>query len=211
MSIRIGLYDFFAFTIPGAFYLLTLGYLYANYGTQTIDFQIFREFTSLLILLGAMVAYIVGNLLDKAARQWQQFFIPKDTAKTVLDAFKANHPQFTYKFQHTDGDIIRAYIKRVDPDTASAIEKYGATRTMFRNISLNFMFLSAILLIQAITSNQWGINLFIFLSVFILSIISGKQGARYDEWYHALTYESAIASSLNPNSFVKNKKRDSSK
>lgn len=211
MSIRIGLYDFFAFTIPGIFYLFTAGYLYTTYGIQGINIQALKEFSSLLVVFGAGVAYILGNLLDKTARQWQRFFIPKDTAKKVFEAFKANHPQYIYKFQHTDADVLRSYIKRTDPDTASAIEKNGATRTMFRNISLNFLFLSVIFLIQAITSNNWVTSLLVALGSFTFSIVSGKQGARYDEWYHALTYESIIASSLKPTSFVGNKKRTSSK
>jgi len=182
-----------------------------DYGAQSIDLQALKEFTSLLVILGTMVAYLLGNLLDKFARQWQRFFVPKDSAKRTLDAFKANHPQFTYKFQHTDADIIRAFIKRIDPDTASTIEKHGATRTMFRNISLNLVFLSIIFLVQAIVTSHWVIYLSLCILTVIFSIISGQQGARYDEWYHVMTYEAAVAASLKPESFVNIKKKTSSK
>ena len=212
MSIRIGLYDFFAYTIPGAFYLLTIGYLTYTLSIWNVNFQALKDFATAATLIAITIAYMLGILLDQFARFWQRLFTSRHAELDVLEKFRKNFPNLDIKVQPNDGGILRAYIKKTDTDTASAIEKNGATRTMLRNISLNFFILFIIFLVQTIVSSQLQlITATLGIVSLVFSFSAGKQVARYDEWYYALTYESIIASSLSPSDFVEKKKRTSTK
>jgi len=54
MSIRVGLYDFFAYTIPGGLYLFTIAYLSIILGWVKIDFQILDNLS--VIQVGVLIA-----------------------------------------------------------------------------------------------------------------------------------------------------------
>ena len=209
MSIRIGLYDFFAYTIPGGFYLLTLGYLLISYTKWTINFQVLGDFTTLIAFLLITIAYLTGILLDMFARHWQSFFTSRNTEDIELEKFKTKYSHLNVKIKSTDGALIRAYLKKTDTDGASAIEKNGATRTMLRNISLNFIFLAIIFLVQSFSFINWQLTTTLCLISIALSITAGKQCARYHEWFYILTYECAVASSLKPGDFAEKRKKNS--
>jgi len=191
MSIRIGIYDFFAFTVPGIFYLLTSTYVGIILGLIKIDFNTLTEVSVLFVILMALVAYVIGLLLDPIARQWYCIFCPKDVYISVFEEFKTKHDNLKIKFDAKDWYILLTYFKRDNIEIASDIERYNATRIMLRNISLSFLILGIIQGVQFFRMNfslGYVISSFILL---ILTIIALIQCIKYDKWFYSAIYQTA--------------------
>ncbi|MFN8596392.1 MAG: hypothetical protein U0559_09450 [Anaerolineae bacterium] len=106
MSIRIGIYDFFAYTIPGALYLIAVGYLATIFGLAAIDFQWLANLAGLQALALAMCAYIGGLIVDLIAMRWSHLFRSRDLSGIKLDEFKKAHPNLDVKFKASDWHAV---------------------------------------------------------------------------------------------------------
>jgi len=194
MSIKISIYDFFAYTIPGGFYLFTIAYACSVFGLITFDFQALADLSIIQVLLIAASAYVVGLLIDRIAAIWYRLFKPKNFPQVVLDEFKAVHTDFEFKFQGRDWPILIAYLRRENIDPIP--DRFNATHIMLKNIGFNFVALAAIEAVQFIRT---GFLLWYLISCFALlvfSIIAGRQAARFNKWFYTSIYEAIIARSL---------------
>ena len=69
MNIKIGMYDFFAYTIPGGFYLLAIICGCAICGLVTIDLRTFDISLTELVAI-TVLAFVAGWVFDPVARTW---------------------------------------------------------------------------------------------------------------------------------------------
>jgi hypothetical protein len=107
MNIRISIYDFFAYTIPGGVYLFIGLYVLSQFGILNFDFLSFNpSFFQLVIIAGS--AYILGMLMEPIAKVWYGLFKPKDFPEKVLKGFQENRPHIEVKFKATDWPILMA-------------------------------------------------------------------------------------------------------
>ena len=67
MSFKLSLYEVFAYTIPGGFYLITTLYVLSSYRIITIDWNIVKDYSLWLIILSITFSYATGLLLDPIA------------------------------------------------------------------------------------------------------------------------------------------------
>jgi len=196
MSIRIGIYDFFAYTIPGGFYLLTIAYLCLISGLATIDFQSLSNPSIVQAIVVAILAYIAGLVFDPIAQPWYRLFKPKSFSKKVLDEFKESYTDLEIKFQARDWPVLLAYLRRENIDIAADIEKLNATNIMLRNASFNLVILSVIQIIQYIRTGFFAWNLVLCFVFLISSIIAGRESIKRVTWFYLGIYEAITARSL---------------
>lgn len=207
MSIRVGLYDFFAYTIPGSLYLFTVIYLGVVLGWLYIDFQLLNNLS--LVQIGGFIAlaYITGLTLDTIARYWHRFFKPKWLSKKVLDDFKAKYAHLDIKFRYGDWGVLLARLRSENIDIASEIERLNVTSIMLRNISLNLIFLAVLQIFEFIKTNfVW--HPVLSVSFIFLSIMAGRESTKFQAWFFSAIFEAVTARSLEISDLVVRKQEN---
>ena len=202
MPIRIGIYDFFAYTIPGAFYLFTIVYLCTNLGFLTIDLQSVNDLSVVQVVIAAVLAYPLGLILDPVASLWHQLFKTKDVSKAVFDSFKERRPYLEINFHPTDWGILLMYTRRHSIDMAYDIERPNVTRIMLRNISLSLIILSLIQAVHLIHSRFFARDLVSAIALAVASTIAATQATKFNRWFYSAVYESVVAHTLDPSRLV---------
>lgn len=143
MSIKIGIYDFFAYTIPGGMYLVSVIYLGYIFQSFIIDITTF-DLVPLLIFVA--LSYVIGLILNPISYKWHRLFKTKDISRTTLEKFQNNNFNFKFKFEPRDIPILIRYIKQNDMEVASEMGQFNAMHIMLRNrnVSLSLFFLTII-------------------------------------------------------------------
>src|SRR5262245_13164097 len=112
MPFRVGVYEFFARTIPGAFYIFTLLYLCNISSLVKINWQTLNNISAHWALSFAVFAFVVGSLMDPFSIYWHQLFKPSNIRYLVLEEFKALHRDWEIKIQAKDWPILLAHLRR---------------------------------------------------------------------------------------------------
>jgi len=201
MSVRIGIYDFFAHTIPGGFYGIIVVYLLHTIGFITIDINsINLSFTHWIIF--AFSAYISTLIIDPLSHTlWARFFRPENNAGVELDKFKNNHRELRIDFKSEDWPILLAYIQKEKIEMADVIEKYNATQIMLRNVSFGFLLLVLVEGVQLVQSPSLA-HISLGVMFLLFSIMSMRQSVKFGNWFYSSMYETIVAYTLNPSELV---------
>jgi hypothetical protein len=201
MSIRVGLYDFFAYTIPGGLYLFTITYLGIILGWIKIDFQVFNNLSVMQVSVLIALAYITGMILEPIAKQWQRIFKSKGISQKVLDGFKEKHADLDIRFRAWDWAVLLAYLRRENIDVAVEIERHKVTSIMLRNVSLSLILLAVIHIVEFIRTNfVW--YLVLFAALVFASIMAGRESTKFQAWFYSTIYEAITARSLEASDLV---------
>lgn len=191
MSIRLSIYDFFAYTIPGSLYLFIIGYICSQFGLLQIDLLNFTP-SLFLILVIAGSAYILGMIFEPLAKAWYRLFTPKNLPEKVLKKYQENRPHIVVEFKATDWPILMAYIRRESIELAEYIERDNAYNLMLRSLSLGFALLAITQAIQfALTLSVLYVGIAVICA--FASIISLKFSLTFAKWFYLLIYETTTA------------------
>lgn len=194
MSIRVGTYDFFAYTLPGGIYLIATLYLLQKYGGFLFDYTNIPT-VYFIVLIGA--AYIMGLVIDPIASNfWYWLFRPKDFFKTTMKEFNQRNSRIQVEFQDMDWYVLVAYIKRINREMATDIEHINALHIMFRNLSFGFLIYSAIATLEYI-ERAYSIPFAVMAGLLLIgSIIFIRQAIRFNRWFYQGIYQSIAALAL---------------
>ncbi|MGG6293973.1 hypothetical protein ACQ4M4_06080 [Leptolyngbya sp. AN02str] len=202
MSIQIGLYDFFAYTLPGVLLVAALIYAGASLSLFQLNFQQLNELSTPITLIGIGISYILGMLLEPIAKRWYRLIQPKGRTKEIFKEFKALHPNFVVNVRPEEAGLMRAYIKQKNLELALDIEKNGATSKMLRNFSFVFLILTLILMLNWFSHSFQILYLVALCFTTFLSFVAAYESTKFDRWFHYLTLESIAAFSLEPSEHV---------
>lgn len=149
MSIRIGLYDFFAYTIPGVFYLLVAATGLALFGVIAIDAIDWATVTSTslyVVLLFVGAGYIAGLLLDTIAYRLLRLFYKRnsDAVRIALNQTRRQYPWLQIEVQTSEWPMLLRAVKSKSLDAAADVEQHNVTSIMLRNISLGLVIASVL-------------------------------------------------------------------
>jgi len=191
MSIRVGVYEVFAYTIPGGLYMIVLAYLILPYLGISVDFRtIDLDFASVVIF--AVASFCLGLILNAVCRQtWYRLFHIENTEEVELVAFKKLHPELTIHFSAHDWPTLIAYLRKEGTDIGPAVDQIRALHTMLRNIGFGLAILSGAILIRnpPIRPNVVVVSGL----VLALSIIASRESVKYRRWFYSALYETIIA------------------
>jgi hypothetical protein len=121
----------------------------------------------------------------------------------ILKNFKKKYPSIELNFDAEYAPILRAYVSRSNADLGNTVQRAGATKTMFRNFGLNFLLLALVIVLGYIQSPNSFILIAGFLCSVALSLVSFSEYAKWDRWYHQITYECVIAIALDKTNLVR--------
>jgi len=203
MSIRVSLYDFFAYTLPGVFYLLIVGFWLNAFRIVVLDastlsnasLSLLNNASLFLLLVFIGAGYIVGLLVDPIAYRWLRLFRSRnrDVAKSVFDDFRNQHKWLEVKFNPTDWGILLFAIKTKSTEVAMDIEQHNVASIMLRNISLGFLLISigCLVFFFVVSNNAW--NLVFALLSLAASSMSITRSSLRRSWFYAAVFEAFSA------------------
>ena len=194
MNIRLSIYDFFAYTIPGGMYLFVIAYICFLFDILHIDLSTFAPsfFQSLLI---AGIAYVLGVVFEPVAKAWYKLFKPKNFPEKALQKFQEGKPHIAVNFQATDWPILLAYIRRENMELAEYIERDNAYNLMLRSLSLGLLLLGITQITQfAITLSV--VHIVFGIALLLASALSLKLSLTFAIWFYLLIYETTTARTL---------------
>jgi len=157
------------------------------------------------VIIVAAISYATGLVIDPIARLWYRLFRSTNFADVVLKDFTKTHEDLNVKFKSKDWPILLASIRQQSAEMADEIDRYNALHIMLRNISFNFFLLATIELTQFFRINFAIWHLVIFLILLMLSIVSGREAAKFNKWFYLRNYEATVAQSLVQSKSVKSK------
>jgi len=196
MSIRLGIYDFFAYTVPGGLYILLLVYSLQEFQFIAIDFRSV-DLSLMQIIIYAVLAYVVGLVADPIVnKSWYRLFKREGLHKSALRELKDRYPDLEFNFTSKYWPVLLAYMKKEDIDTAVEMERHNVTNIMLRNVSFIFLVLSLIQFIQFGSQGfpVWRMVLGIVFLTF--SIVAVQQSLKFGRWFFLSIFEGMVARSL---------------
>ena len=152
MSIRIGIYDFFAYTIPGGLLLLLLFYGMDSFGVAGI-WEKLNALTTPQIFLLVVGAYLVGFIFNPFATKWSSWFESRNFEQDILDRIKKRNPALPVDIEAKDWAIWFASIRRENLELALEIDRYMAVAKMLRGVSL-FLVLAGVMVLLNIIGQK---------------------------------------------------------
>jgi hypothetical protein len=195
MSIRVGIYDFFAYTIPGVFYIIILGFWLNVLGIVTLDLQALNSFslTSMFLIIGA--GYILGLLIDQVAYRWVRLFQSenREAVRFAFDEFHESHPWVVLNFEPQDWGILLRAIKSKSMDAAADIEQHNVAAIMFRNFSLGLVLSALACLLYFLLVYQAIANILLAIICLQLSFAAMKRGRIRRHWFYMAIFEGFTA------------------
>jgi len=194
MPIRIGLYDFFAYTFPGIFCLAIIGFWLDTIDLLVIDFSTLNNL-SLAVLLGIIgTGYIIGLLIEPLAYALMKLFSKKrDGTKVAFDEFKKQHPWVKVNFEATDLSILLRAVKSVSMELAANVEEHNVAAIMLMNMSFAFVLssISSAIYYFVIWSNLW--ILILALTFLMLAIAASRRSRARRHWFYKAVFETFTA------------------
>jgi len=191
MSITIGFYDFFSYTVPGLLYLYTI-----NKFLEIINFPyVSLEDISLDIwfaIIGVVLSYIVGALLDTFAYRWYLLFHKNKVEQRVIDNFKKYYPDLKVDFAIHDRRLAFSFIRHNNLELAENIDKFKALSIMLQNISFGLLLFSVVQIIKLILGGYSDFVLVSMLITLIFSYVAIHRSALFNFWYWSGNFEQAL-------------------
>ena len=195
MSIRVGLYDFFAYTLPGIFYFAIIGFWLNTVGLLVIDISALKDFSLLILFAIIGTGYLTGLLIDPLAYRWIRLFQSRnrDAAKAAFDEFTLRHTWVNLGYEAKDWGILLRAVKSVSMEAAADVEQHNVAAIMLRNISLAFVFsfISCIVYYFVALTNLWVVAL--GLIFFILAIVAMRRNRIRRHWFYIAVFEAFTA------------------
>ncbi len=197
MGIKIGLYDFFARTIPGGIFLGALFYILRRYQIYAFTFT---SISTIELPLFAIFSYIAGFIIDPIANKyWYRFFNPKTRLheKTMME-WNKRYSGIEVQSKEMPWSIPLSYIKRHNLEMAYDVERFNVMSIMLRGASMGALFFTVIFAIEFISNGYlWRYAIF-SLVCFTAAIISILEAVKFRTWFYKALYESVIALIITP-------------
>ncbi len=191
MSITFGIYDFFSYTVPGFLYIFTINALlgiiklpHFTVGNISLDIG--------FALIGVVVAYVVGGLLDTFAYKWYLLFYRNRIEHQALDQMKKNYPSLNIGFDVKDRRLMYSFIKHNNLELAENIDKFKALNIMFHNISFALLLFSLVQLVKLTLDGFSVATLLTLIAAAIFSQVALRRSALFNFWYWSGNFEQAL-------------------
>lgn len=192
MSIRIGIYDFFAYTIPGGLMLcIALGVL-DMFDVPDVWVKFFN-LNTLQIFLLIIGCYLTGFVINPVLSKWSHLFEPKPFEQDAFDRFQKRNPDLKVDINPVDWPIWMATIRRESLEMAFEIDRFLAISKMIRGVSLFLLFSGLLALVNVIIAriSAWYLP-FIVLS-FILSVVAVRESIKFKRWFYIVVFETVVS------------------
>ncbi len=196
MSFTIGIYDLFAYTIPGLLYLFVINEFLQTVGSphlQSSDFLNLPSGVGLAALAAILVAaHLLGHLLDPVAQRLIDI-IPnrKKPSQAALDRLKERYPSVDIQFAARDWSLLFSLLRQRNLESSKIVDTYQADCIMFRNLFTGLL-VSVILQIANLARGYNPITLVGALFTACLSILAATRSRMFNIWFFTGIFEASL-------------------
>jgi hypothetical protein len=191
MSVKLGIYDFFAYTIPGGIITTAIIFVVVNHFGFVIDVSKVSIFEFVVLVT---LAYLMGYVNDFIARKtWYKIFHRKNLYETTIADLNKRNRAFDVVLNEIDWYIPFAFIKKKNLDMAQDIDKLNVQNIMLRNSSFGILVFAIIFGIEFFL-NGYLLN-YAIASVFclVVSIILARESIKFASWFYQSIYQHLVA------------------
>jgi hypothetical protein len=188
MSISIGIYEFFSYTLPGGFYLLVGLYAGLIFGLFPAEPQWLEKAWLFVLVVFVGTAYLAGLLLYPLARLWGELFIVRDLTRKALGWAEKMSPGVHLRICDKEWPLVMAFLKQANPNRAEEIERKNAINLMLRNTSFGLLLLALVQVLYFALESPLIWNLVFALAFLGLSVLAGQQSTKFARMYFSEAY-----------------------
>lgn len=209
MSITLGIYDIFSYTIPGSLYLFLL--LESWRLITGTNFPLDIGNVGHLVVAGGL-SFLLGIIISPISRiVWYPLFLKKQTMEErVLEKITRRYAEVQLGFRADQWPIIFAHIRREDLELANNIDRSRAFNVMLRNVSLGISLFIITQIFSFIQDGNILLHTIIVVASLVFLITTTSQGLRFHELFYLNIFEYAISTQLPLTEWVKLKTLDTS-
>jgi hypothetical protein len=203
MNLRIGLYDFFAYTVPGSLYVFVAYYLLVLLGWLKPDAIRLSDLTFAQVVAIAVIAYLAGMLLSPVANRWLWLFRRRESVIAgQFERFKRDHPYLQVQVDGPVWPIMFAQVRQHNLELATEIDRHNVTSIMLRNVSLALLTLSVVEAVRAVWAGFHVGHLALAIIAVLGSLLALRQSIVFARWFFTAIYEASAALALQPHDIL---------
>jgi hypothetical protein len=202
MTISLGIYDLFAYLIPGLLYLFAFNEFLRTIGWKFVDISSWLQSgqspSANLIIPALLFSYVVGHVIENIAHWFFftaiHFFRIRKLQKVSTSSLQSvveKYPDLRIKFEPKDWDMLFTILRHRNIEVARIIDKFQADTIMLRNIAFGLFLLAIIEFVNFALSSELT-ALFTSLGLLVLSVISFDRSAHFREWFFAAIFKASL-------------------
>ena len=200
MSITLGVYDLFSFTVPGLLYLYVANEFLKLFGLKHIELQQLNE-VGVAVLMVA-IGYILGQILEMPAKAWRRWRQPTLSPDAAIAKVNRDFPKRKISFSRHDWPFLLGLIRRNHPEAAVTIDRNSAIGIMLQNASLGFL-LYTLLQLMIFIFQGFSVNALITAIIaFIVALMAKRKSQTYNQWFYDSIYETALTYGDDTNTII---------
>ena len=209
MSFTLGVYELFAYIVPGILYLYVVNEFLKLFTLSYIEFKNFDNIAATVLFI--LFSYILGQLFDFIADKWRRWRQPKEGNLDSIERLKRHHPKSNVNFLPQDSAFLLSLIRRDYPDVATTADRSKALSKMLQNISLGLLFYTLFQLASFVLTGFSIGHLLIALLALIFGLLAKRRSQRYNRWYYDHIYETALTYGSDTDKIIKKIQSDRQK
>lgn len=191
MAIKLGIYDFFSYLIPGGIVISWFIFVLNRYFALVIGW---RNFSIAELLVIGVLSYLVGYVVDYiTAKTWYRLFRRKDIFESTMTDFNKRHPTIEVDFEQMDWYISYAFVKRHNLDMAQDIDKFNVTNKMLRTSSFGFLLFAIVFGVEFFLNGYSSVYLILGIAFLITAVILVREAVKFSSWFYQAVFDSLIA------------------
>jgi hypothetical protein len=192
LELRVGFYEFFAYTLAGIAYLFAATVV-ATAGAFFKDpFQLLKELGVAEITLIGIAGYIVGLTLDLIARKLAKRCFKVASEDSALRKLAARVPE-AEAFANSYWPLALAELHVEKEHLVAHVDTYKAASILLRNVALAILSAGSALLVLAPFFASKAAYDIVGLGSIAFAIAALHESRRFDEWFYSALWERLIA------------------
>ncbi|MFC4017129.1 hypothetical protein ACFOW4_04115 [Micromonospora sp. GCM10011542] len=193
MNFSVGIYDLFAYAIPGSLHLSLLIYVVDQQGWANAE-DLGRVPLTLLVAFAVILSYVLGHLTYPLSRALDR--IPRSRLDTVMAAvrrrFLDRAPGARAEaLVATDLFLIQAAVEIHHPEAVAEVNRLRAQGLMLRNCAAAMLIAALVAATEALLGDRPAFAATSAILLAVLGVVGVHGGQRFRSWAAAKTLEVA--------------------
>lgn len=170
MYLKVGLYDFFSYEIPGILAIIETYFIYILF-SKNAEVTILSQLKLHHYIILAIMAYFIGHLISIISRKYSRTIINYDKIrKEAFEKVKKEYSSYKLNFKSEHIAALCSIIQKENPEQMIFIQWYQAISLMMRNSHFAILIFSIFFAIYTASNYSLSIILMIIFNIFILFI-----------------------------------------
>jgi hypothetical protein len=191
MSIKLDVYDFFSYLIPGGIITAAFFFILKMHYALAVDLS---NPSIIEYLIFGIVSYLMGYVADFiAGKTWYKLFRKKDIFESTMRNFNIRNASFEVGFQEMDWYIPYSFVKHHNLDMAHDIDKLNVTNKMLRTSSFGILLFAIIFAVEFFLNGYLLIYAILGASCLIIAVILAREAVKFSRWFYGTIFQSLVA------------------